>query len=75
MVEKQNGQLPICLDPRHLNRAVKCQHQQLPTAEEIIAKMSGAKFFTKLDASAGYWQIKVDQESSKLLTIATASNA
>ena len=33
--------------------------------------MSGAKFFTKLDASSGYWQIKVDQESSKLLSFAT----
>ena len=71
VVEKPNGQLRICLDPRHLNRAIKRQHLQLPTAEEIIAKMSGAKFFTKLDASSGYWQIKVDQESSKLLTFAT----
>ena len=33
--------------------------------------MSGAKFFTKLDASSGYWQIKVDQESSKLLSFTT----
>ena len=71
VVEKPNGHLRICLDPRHLNRAIKRQHLQLPTAEEIIAKMSGAKFFTKLDASSGYWQIKVDQESSKLLTFTT----
>jgi len=33
--------------------------------------MSGAKYFTKLDASNGYWQIKVDKDSSKLLTFAT----
>ena len=30
--------------------------------------MSGAKYFTKLDASSGYWQIKVDRKSSNLLT-------
>ena len=30
--------------------------------------MSRAKFFSKLDASSGYWQICVDKESSKLLT-------
>ena len=30
--------------------------------------MSGAKYFTQLDASSGYWQIKVDRESSNLLT-------
>ena len=33
--------------------------------------MHHAKFLTKLDASSGYWQIKVDEESSKLLTFST----
>ena len=33
--------------------------------------MHHAKFFTKLDASSGYWQTKVDEESSKLLTFST----
>ena len=48
VVEKPNGQFRICLNPRHLNRAIKRQHLQLPTAEQIIAKMSGAKFFYKV---------------------------
>ena len=30
--------------------------------------MSGEKYFSKLDASSSYWQIKVDRESSDLLT-------
>ena len=33
--------------------------------------MNGAQFFTKLDASNGYWQIPVDHKSSDLLTFAT----
>ena len=33
--------------------------------------MHHANFFAKLDASSGYWQIKVDEESSKLLTFST----
>ena len=40
----------------------------MPTAEEILVQTSNAKFFTKLDASNTYWQIPVDDESSKLLT-------
>ena len=71
IVEKSNGKLRICLDPRDLNQVIKRHHLQLPTAEEITARMAGARFFTKLDASSGYWQIKVDQESSKLLTFNT----
>ena len=33
--------------------------------------MLGEKYFSKLDASSGCWQIKVDRESSKLLTFGT----
>ena len=33
--------------------------------------MSGACFFSKLDASLGYWQIKVGVESSHLLAFGT----
>ena len=33
--------------------------------------MAGPKYFTKLDASSGYWQIKLDEPSSELLTFQT----
>ena len=39
--------------------------------EEIFAEMSGAQYFSKLDTSQGYSHIRVDEESSKLLTFAT----
>ena len=71
IVEKPNGKLRICLDPKHLNPVIKRQYYKFPTAEELLSEMHHAKFFTKLDASSGYWQIKVDEESSKLLTLST----
>ena len=40
----------------------------MPTAEEILAQMSNAKIFTKQNTSNAYWQIPVNDESSKLLT-------
>ena len=68
IVEKPGtGKLRICLDPRHLNQAIKREHYQLPTVEEIATRVSGAKVFSKLDARHGYWQIPLD-ESSQLLT-------
>ena len=51
IVEKPNGKLRICLDPRPLNRAIKREHYQLPTTENILSQMSGARYFSKLDAS------------------------
>ena len=71
IVEKPNGTLRICLDPRPLNRAIKRHHYQLPTAEEIFSDIKQATVFSKLDASSGYWQIPVDNETSKLLTFST----
>ena len=35
IVEKPNGNVQICLDPRHLNKAIKWDHFQLPTNEDI----------------------------------------
>ena len=71
IVEKPNGKLRICLDLRPLNNAIKCEHLHFPTANEIFLQMCGACFFPKLDASSGYWQIKVDEESSHLLAFGT----
>ena len=71
VAEKPNGKLRVCLDPRDLNKAILRHHYQLPTAEELFSEMANAKYFTKLDASNGYWQIKVSDESSNLLTFAS----
>lgn len=69
--EKPNGKLRICLDPRDLNNALKRDHYPTPTLEEITPALAGSKVFSKLDASNGYWNIKIDQESSMLTTFNT----
>ena len=71
IVEKSNGDIRICLDPKDLNRAIKREFSQMPTVEEIMSQMSGATIFSKLDASAGYWQVKIDETSSDLLAFNT----
>ena len=71
IIEKHNGDLHICIDPKDLNHAIKREFAQMPTAEEIMSTMSGTKFFSKMDASAGYWQIKLDEDSANLLAFNT----
>jgi hypothetical protein len=70
-VIKKNGQLQICIDHRDLNKAIKREYYPMKTVEEIAAQMPGAKFFSVLDASSGFWQVKLDEESSKLCTFNT----
>ena len=61
LVEKPDGSLRICLDPRDLNKAIKREHDRLPTLDEIASRVSGATKFTKLDANKGYGQIPPDE--------------
>ena len=68
IVEKPDRSLRICLDPRDLNKAIKREHYQLPKFDEIASRLTGATRFTKLDANKGYWQIPLDEQSSKLTT-------
>ena len=44
VVEKPNGNLRICLDPKHLNKAIKRPHYAIPTTEEILTKISTGNF-------------------------------
>ncbi|CAC5367807.1 unnamed protein product [Mytilus coruscus] len=44
----------------------KREHIILRRQEEITAKLAGAKYLSKLDASSGFWNIKLDDESSNL---------
>ena len=38
----------------------------MPTIEEITSRMPNAQVFSVLDASSGYWQVSLDEESSHL---------
>lgn len=71
IVHKANGKLRICLDPRNLNKYIQREHYAMPTRDEIHAKFADAKYFSKFDASQGFWQIQLDEESSKLCTFNT----
>ncbi|XP_046857694.1 uncharacterized protein K02A2.6-like [Xenia sp. Carnegie-2017] len=69
--EKRSGKLRICIDPRDLNKALLREHYQLPTQQEITSRLTNAKFFSKLDANSGFWQMPLDEESSYLTTFNT----
>ena len=44
---------------------------ELPTVDATLAQMSGATVFSKLDANSGFYQIKIDETSSKFTTFIT----
>ncbi|UYV78904.1 K02A2.6-like [Cordylochernes scorpioides] len=70
LVKKQN-KLRVCLDPRDLNKVIKRPHFQIPTIDEILPSLNNAKIFTVIDAKDGFWQVKLDSQSSDLTTFWT----
>ena len=69
--KKKNGDVRICLDPKDLNKALKRPHHPMRTVEDVVSRMANAKYFSKIDAKSGFWQIKLESESSKLTTFST----
>ena len=56
----------ICLHPVDLNKAVKREHYPLRTVEEAAATLSEARVFSTLDATSGFYQIRLAEESTWL---------
>lgn len=67
----ETGKLRICIDPTDLNRAIKRPHYPIPRIEDIVTRLGKAKIFSILDAKDGFWQIPLDEQSSKLTTFNT----
>ncbi|XP_052751506.1 uncharacterized protein K02A2.6-like [Galleria mellonella] len=71
LVAKKDNGIRVCLDPRELNRAIQRAHFQLPTVSELASRLHGARYFSVLDANAGFWAVVLDDESADLCTFST----
>ncbi|KAJ8884910.1 hypothetical protein PR048_011106 [Dryococelus australis] len=56
----------LCLDPQLLNELIHRQYHRMPTFEEVSADLE--------DVSRGFWQIQLNEESSKLTTFDTPTH-
>lgn len=60
--------LRIRLDHMELNKANQRPYYTMRTLDDIFPQISGAKYFSKPDASSRYWTVRLSHTSS-LLTI------
>ncbi len=63
---KSNDKVRVCVDLTQLNRYVQRENHPLPTTDTTFSKLAGAKFFSRLDANSGFWQIKLSERSRSL---------
>src|SRR6266576_5610192 len=67
----KKDKVQIAIDTREINKYVKREHYKLTTNKVVLVNLTGAKFFSVLDASHAFSQIAVDEETSKKLVLGT----
>ena len=68
---QSDGAVRICTDLKKLNSELKRERYVLPTLDDVIHKLGGSRYFSKLDATSGFWQLPLDSETAKLTTFIT----
>ena len=71
IVDMKDGLLRLCMGSKRAQQVCLKEPFQLPTRGEIFEDILRAKYFSKRDASSGFWQSSLDKESTRLCTFNT----
>ena len=72
VVPKPGGKVRICGDFKFtVNPQLEVTQHPMPNLEDILSQLSGMQYFCKLDLSAAYLQMELEEESQNLTVLNT----
>ncbi|XP_052105536.1 uncharacterized protein K02A2.6-like [Mytilus californianus] len=71
VVPKPNGDIRLCVDMRAANKAIVRERHPIPTVDEILYKMNGGEWFSKMDLRYGFHQLELEEGSREITTFVT----
>ena len=73
--EKPNGGLRFCVDYRKLNAITKRNRYPIPLIDEVLARIQGCKYLTRLDIIAAFNKLRMHPDSEDYTTFITSLGA
>ena len=71
IIKKKDETNRFCIDFRALNRVTVFDAEPMPSIEDMIARISGYKCWSKIDLCKGHWQIPLSMETEHMTAFQT----
>src|SRR6266496_1502718 len=72
-VKKSNREIRMAIDYRTLNEITVDDRFPMPNIDEFLMELGQASYITSLDASSGYYQIPMEENSKEMTAFVTKS--
>lgn len=72
IIRKKDNSIRFCIDFRKLNRVTVFDAEPMPNMEEMFARLSKYRYFSKIDLSKGYWQVPLAEHAKPMTAFETS---
>jgi hypothetical protein len=65
LVRKKDNTIRFCVDFRALNSETILDPRPMPRMDDVLHRVSNAKYVSKIDMTKGYWQVPLDEDAKR----------